>query len=188
MSHMQLDKPGPQRLNNLHAFNSITEKIAAHEEDLEELLQSILGLTASMFHTSYASILLLDERQDQFDTVVTYGSFPLALDLKALVDVSKLLACPATNGKKLVFSKLVDDSKWHTLKSGEQQCLERVRCSPLVIQRKIVGVACIYGEVIDPAMLESQAFRLWANLASLAIEKSRLYHQIKSDSRSHIRS
>ncbi len=179
MSHMQLNNSGTELLDNLQTFNSITEEIAGHEEDLEELLHSILGLTASMFYISYAAILLLAEAKDQFDTVVTYGTLPLALDLKFLADVTRLLSCPPTNGEKLVFNKLVDDSKWHTLKSGEQRCLKQVRCSPLVIQHKIVGVACVYCEVFDPAMIESQAFRIWADLASLAIEKSRLYHQIQ---------
>jgi signal transduction histidine kinase len=180
MSHMPIDKPESHRLNNLDAFNSITEKIAEHEEDLEELLRSILGLTASMFHISYAAILLLDERQNQFDTVVTYGDFPIALDPKSLVDVSRLLACPPANGKKLVFNRLVTDSKWHALKTKEQRYLGEVICSPLVIHQKTIGVACVYSEDSDPAELESHAFRLWANLASLAIEKSRLYHQIRT--------
>ena len=38
MSHMQSDKSELELLNNLQAFNSITEEIVDHEEDLEELL------------------------------------------------------------------------------------------------------------------------------------------------------
>jgi signal transduction histidine kinase len=176
---MQSDKSRPELLNNLQAFNSITEEIAGHEQDLEELLQSILGLTASMFHISYAAILLLGETQEQFEAVVTYGVLPFSLDLKPLADVSRLLAWPPTNGKELVFNKLVDDAKWQTLESGEQRCLREMRRSHLVIQHRIIGVACVYSEVFDPAVLESQVFRLWANLASLAIEKYHLYHQIQ---------
>ena len=168
---MQSDKPKSEFLNNLQAFNSITEEISEHEEDLGELLHRILLLTAAMFNISYAAVLLLGETQDQFDKVVTYGSLPLALDLKPLAEVSKLLAYPPTNGKKLVFKKLVNDSKWHTLKLEEQRYLGKVICSPLVIQQKSIGVACVYSENFDLGILETHAFRLWANLASIASEK-----------------
>ena len=178
MSHMQLDNPGEQLWNNLHALNSITDKLAEYEEDLEQLLQTMLALTASMFHFSYASIMLLDQKLSQFPTVVTYGDFPLDIKLEAVTDISKLVRCTTTNGKMLTFTRLADNSKWDRLKPEEQKCLSEVLCSPLLIHHKIVGVACVYGEDSDPEILKSEEFSLWAKLATLAIEKSRLYNQI----------
>ena len=50
----------------LIAFSAITEKIAQYKENLEELLQAILGFTISMPDASYAAIILLDEKQTRF--------------------------------------------------------------------------------------------------------------------------
>jgi signal transduction histidine kinase len=132
-----------------------------------------------MFHISYAAILLFGETQHQFDTVVTYGNLPIDLDLKLLTDATKLLSHPPLNNKKLLFNKLSNDNKWHKLNSEEKRCLKKIRYSPLVVQEKIIGVACLYGEAFDPAKIESQTLHLWANLASLVIQKFHRYSKIQ---------
>ncbi|MBL7175426.1 MAG: GAF domain-containing protein [Desulfobacteraceae bacterium] len=173
---MRIEKSTAEFLDIFQAFNLITEKIADYKEDLEKLLKTILGHIVSMLNISYASIMLLDEKQSQFHPVSTYGDLPIALDLKENLDVSKLMGCSVAIGQNVVFADLVDDSEWARLKPEERQCLEEMLCSPLVIHEKIIGVACIYGKDLDIGILESKIFYLWVNLTSLAIEKSRFHN------------
>ncbi len=175
---MQSDKSTEKLQDILLAFNAITEKIVEHEEELEELLRAILVLAVPVFNVSYASILLLDEEKKQFHIVSTYGEPPFDSDLDTILDVSKLMKRPASTDQKHVLTEIIDDSERSRLKPEEKRFLGDVLCSPLVIQRKVTGVACIYGEHLHRGIFESNELSLWAGLASLAIEKSRLNNQI----------
>lgn len=175
---MQTEKTTPQFLEILHAFTSITERIAEYDQDLEPLLQAIIHLMVSMLDLSYASILLLDQNEKHFHPVSTYGVLPSDLDLEPFADISKLMRCPAEIGQTMMLAGLVNDAEWSRLKPEQQQDLSNLIFSPLVIQKKIRGVICMYDVGYEPGSLNSELFCLWANLASLAIERSNLYNQL----------
>jgi len=163
----------------LLTFSAITDKITEYKEDLEQLLQAILNLTLSMPHVSYASIMLLDENQTQFHIAANYGDSPFTFELKAVFDIKKLLECSRSfTGQHLLFNKLVDESRWSAFTPEERQRLNKLICSSLRVGQTVIGVACVYGEHFGHELLESEEIALWTKLASLAIEKSRLYNQI----------
>ena len=168
-----------QSKNILITFNAITEKIAEYKDNLDQLTRAILDLTVSMPNVSYAAILLLDEGKKRFETDATYGDFPFALDMKAALDISKLMGCRRFPvDESIPFSELVDDRYWKIPEDTEKRHFDKMVCSPLVVEQEIMGVACVYGEDLGHDTLEFEEFSLWAKLASLAIEKSRLYNQI----------
>jgi signal transduction histidine kinase len=176
---MNSDKSTHQLLNILRSFNAITERITECKENQEQLIQAILDLPMSMPNVSYASILLLDEKQSRFESTAVWGKSPFNSDLKEILDVSKLLKCNKfTNDKKMSFSELVDESKMLSMKPEHQQCLAKMIYSPLVTEQKVIGLACVYGQAYGRDILEAEEFSLWVKLASLAIEKSSLYNQI----------
>lgn len=163
----------------LLTFSAITEKIAEYREDLDQLLQSILSLTLSIPHVSYASIMLLNEEKTHLDMAAAYGDFPFTFELKAIFDIERLLSCSRSfTGKQLLFNDLVDESRRRALKAEEQKRVKKLICSPLMVEQTVTGVACVYGEHFGIDLLESEEVALWAQLASLAIEKSRLYNRI----------
>jgi signal transduction histidine kinase len=163
----------------LLTFSAITERIAEHDENLEQLLHAILGLTVSMPNVSYASILLLDEKQSSFETKAARGDSPLTFDLKTVLQVPKLVRCrEPTPGKRMLFEEVADDAKWHRLKPQEKRLAEKISCWPTMIENEITGIACVYDDTFDRGTPVSEAFTLWARFASLAIEKSRLYNQM----------
>jgi len=176
---MQLNKSSRHLRDVLLAFSAITERIVDHDKDLEKLLHGILGLTVSMPNVSYASILLLDEKQARFETVAACGDSPFTFDLNTVLDISKLVRCRGLpTGKRVLFDELVDDAEWSRLKPEEQLRAGKLNCSPSVVEKKVIGIACAYDEAFGRGTLESEEFSLWAKLASLAIEKSRLYNQM----------
>jgi signal transduction histidine kinase len=168
----------PQLINILRAFHSITEKIVEYDEDLQELLQAILDLMVPFLDASYAAILLLDEEQRHFYTIATHGDLPVTLNLEAVIDVSKIAASYTGPHQTLPVPALVNDSLYGRLNPEQQRHLSDVLCSPLAIQHKIIGVACIYAGYLNLDNLKSEEFSLWLNLASLAVEKSRLHNVI----------
>jgi nitrogen-specific signal transduction histidine kinase len=178
---MQSGNTEPKLLNILQSFNAISERITAYREDRGQLLRTILDLTVSMPFVSYASILLLDGEQRQFDTVATCGDCPFDFDLKVVLYISKLLKHHNFHtGQKLAFQALVDESEWRVLKTEEQRCLKNLIFFPLVIEQKIIGVACVCRADVGLDILESEKFALWANFISLAIEKSSEYEQTRA--------
>ncbi len=171
-------KSKTQILDILRAFHAITGKITEYGEDLKHLLHAILDLMVPMLNISYASILLLDEEQSHFHAVAACGSVPFTLDLGAILDISKLLEFPAQTDQRLPLTQLIVESELGGLRPEERGLLRGAFCSPLVIQEKIIGVACVYAAQFNLDTLESEEFSLCLNLAALAIEKSRLYNQI----------
>jgi signal transduction histidine kinase len=172
------DKSTLKSIDILHAFNVITEKIAEYDENLEELLQAIIGLPLAMLNISYASVLLLDQERNHFGATAFRGHFPFSLDLKDSIDIFRLKGCPAIFGQRFDISSLIDEPKLNHYEHLEGKHLNRVHGSPLVVRHKVAGIACIYGEEFNPGTLETELFCLWSGLASLAIEKSRLHNQL----------
>ncbi|MGD9031356.1 MAG: ATP-binding protein [Desulfobacteraceae bacterium] len=175
---METTKSTPQLLDMLYAFTFVIERIAVYDEDLEQLLQAIIRLMTSMPEVSYASIFLLNENEEHFYSVSTYGVLPIDLNLEATLNIQRLMECPAEIGQTMMFTELVDDSEYLKLNSKQQQALKKLWISPLVVQQRISGLICVYGVSHDPDNLNSELFCLWASLASLAIEKSHLYNQL----------
>jgi signal transduction histidine kinase len=172
------NKATTKSIDILHAFNVIIEKVADYDENPEKLLQAIIGLPLVMLNVSFVSVLLLDQERNHFSDAATRGHFPLSLDPKLSIDVSRLLRCPTIVGQRFPISKLINKSKEDQLKPIERELLEKIHCSPLVARQKVAGVACVYGENIAPGIWEAELFSLWVGLASLAIEKSRLYNHL----------
>ncbi|MDY6881471.1 MAG: ATP-binding protein [Thermodesulfobacteriota bacterium] len=162
----------------LFAFNAITEKIVEYEEELEELLGAILDLTYPILNVSYASILLLDEEKTRFRGASSSGEAPFESDLYAILDISKLLNRSAPDLRNYMLTEIVADSVWPDVKAEDKRFLREVFCSTLLTGQTVIGIACIYGEDLRHGTLESREFSLWAGLASLAIEKSRLNNQV----------
>ena len=165
--------------NIIITFNAITEKIVEHTDNLDQLPQAILGLTVSMTNVTYAAILLLDEGQQRFETDAKYGEPPFGMDIKASLDISKLMDWQSRSlGETLLFKRLVDEGYWESLEDNEKRPFDKMLCSPLIVEQKIMGLVCVYGENLNRDMLEAEEFSLLAKLASLAIEKSRLYNRV----------
>jgi signal transduction histidine kinase len=75
--------------------------------------------------------------------------------------------------------KLVDESRWRELNPEEQKILKKMVCSPLMIDQNCIGIACVHGISFSESSLKLQEISLWARMASLAIEKSMLYHRLQ---------
>ncbi len=177
--HMETDQSAVQLIEILRSFQTITGKMTANDDDLEQLLRAILRLMVSMLSVSYGSILLLETRSKRFRTYVTHGEFPLPLNLRTASDATKIVRCPASSGERLVFSEFVEASEWERLSPENRAILGKVLCSPLIVNQQVIGLACVYGSEFDPASLESEMFCLIASLAAIAIEKSRLYWEVQ---------
>ena len=172
------EKSGRQFPDILRAFNSITERITEYKEDIGQLLQAILSLIVSMPDVSYASIILIGDKKDRFNTVAASGEAPFTSDFVYFLDTSKLISLPFSRDQKIELAELFNDSKFNELDQAEQKTFKEVMCSPLIVQQNIVGVACVYGKASGLDILESEEFSLWSKLARLAIEKSRMYNEL----------
>jgi len=179
---MQSNESINRTLDNLHPFSSIIQKILdfGNAEDLDQLLQDILDQMVASLNTSYASIMILDENQNQFHIAVTHETLPFPHNLDDILDILKLLKRPKEKGELVVFTELVDESKWKTLKTEEQDKLRKVLCAPFVIHHKTMGVVCIDGVDFYSEKFENETFLLWSGLVSLAIEK---YHYLNQENK-----
>lgn len=176
---MQSNRSINKTLDNPHSFRSIIQKMIdlGNAKELDQLLQDILEQIVTSLNVSYASIMILDENRKKFHPVVTHDTLSFPHNPDDILDILKLLNCPTENSQMVAFTELVDDSKWKTLKTEEQDKLRKVICSPLLIQYKTMGVVCVCTEVLYPEKFENETFLLWSGLVSLAIEKYRHLNQ-----------
>jgi len=167
-------------IDKTKSFESIIEKIAdfSNADDLDQLLEDIQEHMVTDLNVPYASIMILEENQNRFHTVVADETFSFPHDLNDIVDASRLVNCTTEKGQLVLFAELADESEWEQLSNEEKQGLEKILCIPLIIRQRIMGVICIHCFNCYSEKLKSETIRFWSGLVSLIIEK---YHYLNQN-------
>lgn len=146
-------------------------------EDIQTLLEAIINKCKFLMKAEAASLLLLDENKNELEFRIALG--PKGKEIKPLrLPVGKGIAgWVAKEGEPLLISDAYSDSRFDpSFDKKTGYTTKSVICVPLKHKEKIVGVVQALNRLDGQAFTQEdlRTFNLFATLAALAIENSRI--------------
>ena len=165
------------RLDLLH---NVGRKVASASQ-LPQLVKRITKMTQQALNASASSVLLLDEKEQEFLFEVAEGQAGKQLRQVRLSAQSGIAGWVAQHGKPLIvndvskdprFSRRVDETTGFVTKS--------ILCAPLIVHRKIIGVIEVLNKLEGSNFSghDLEALVSVASTAAMSIENVRLQHAI----------
>ncbi|UCF63349.1 MAG: SpoIIE family protein phosphatase [bacterium] len=149
-------------------------------EDIQKLLESIIQTCMSIMNAESASLMLLDEEKNELEFKVALG--PKGKEVKPLrLPIGKGIAgWVAKESKPLLIPNAYEDERFDRSFDRRTGYVTRsILCVPLIYNKKTVGVLQALNRKDGKSFSQENlhAFTLFATLAALAIENSRLIHR-----------
>lgn len=176
-----------ERIAALRVVHKVAGSLAS-ELNLEPLLHKILSTAVEVMNASAGSLLLLDERTDEFVFAVIEGGGGENLKGTRMGRDKGIAGWVAQHRKPLIVDDVNRDNRYYqSIANAYNLKLTSLLCVPMISRNKLIGVLQVmhttpgryFGE------LEQQLLTTFANQSAIAIENARLYESLKEE-RDHL--
>jgi len=163
----------------INILNKISKAITS-ELYLEDVLQLIVTLTASMMKAKICALWLLDSKKKELRIRATQALSKAYLKERSIKYGEGIVGLVAKDKKPLIISNVIEDDRYKEKELAKKEKLVSMVSVPMMVKKKVIGVVNCYTTVEHNfTKPEVDLLSTVANQAAVAIENTELMVKTK---------